>query len=114
VDQVERDRILKERYGRTSGAMPMAGTPVEEVFRGRWPVSAPFYHDITALGDSTYAAIRLDDRAGLTADVISITRGYLLSVRLPAGRGLLGGYRDGLLLLSAEDGEVELLRIPGG
>lgn len=114
VDQVERHRILKERYGRTSGPMPMAGTPVEEVFRGRWPASATFYHDITVLNDSTYAAIRLDDQAGFTADLISIARGYFRSVRLPAGRGLIGGYRDGLLVLNAGDGEVELLRLPGG
>jgi hypothetical protein len=92
----------------------MAGTPVEEVFRGRWPARAPFYHDITALNDSTYAAIRLDDQGGFTADLISIARGYLLSVRLPVGRGLIGGYRDGLLLLNSEDGEVELLRVPAG
>lgn len=96
VDQAERDRILKERFGRTSGPMPMAGTPIEEVFRGRWPAAGPFYYDVTALNDSTYAAVRLDDQSGGTADLISVARGYLVSVHLPAGRGVIGGYRDGL------------------
>ena len=112
VDDAERRRVLTERFGRTSGPMPMAGTLIEEVFRGKWPATGPFYHDVTALNDSTYAAIRLDDRAGLTADLMSVTRGYLVSVHLPADRGVIGGYRDGLLLLNPADGEVEFLRVP--
>ncbi len=112
VDEAERNRILKERFGRTSGPMPMAGTPVEEVFRGKWPAAGPFYYDVTALNDSTYAAVRLDDQSGVTADLISVARGYLVSVHLPAGRGVIGGYRDGLLLLNAGDGDVEFLRLP--
>ncbi len=112
VDEAERNRILTERFGRTSGPMPMAGTPVEEVFRGKWPATGPYYHDLTALNDSTYAAIRLDDQSGVTADLMSVARGYLVSVHLPPGRGIIGGYRDGLLLLNAGDGEVEFLRLP--
>lgn len=92
--------------------MPMAGIPVEEVFRGKWPATAPFYHDVTALNESTYAAIRLDDQGGLTADVMSVARGYIVSVRLPTGRSIIGGYRDGLLVLNPDEGAVELLRLP--
>ena len=112
VDAAERDRLLIERFGKTSGPVPMAGTPIEEVYRGRWPATAPFYHDITHLNDSTYAAIRLDNATGVTADLVSVSRGYLRSVRLPANRGVIGGYRDGLLLLDAGEGLVELYRVP--
>jgi hypothetical protein len=113
VTSAERDRLLKARFGATSGPIPMMGGLVEEYFKDRWPKTAPFYYDVTSLNDSTFAAVRLDDDGGVTADLMSVHRGYQGSMKIPASRGVIGGYSSGLLLLNFGDAEVEFLTVTG-
>jgi hypothetical protein len=109
VDSRERDRILKQRFGRSTGRAPMMNIPVEQVFDGKWPQHAPFYYDLTTLGDSIFAAMRLDSVQGVAADLFHPAKGYVGTVTLPQDRYLIGGFLSGFLLLDPQEGAVEFL-----
>ena len=111
VDAAERDRVLRERFGRSSGPVPMAGGRIEDVYKGKWPDYGPFYYDLTALTGTLYAALRLDAGPGVAADFFDVVRGYRGTVTVPAERTVLGGYANGLLLLDFQNSAVELLRV---
>jgi hypothetical protein len=110
VTAAERGRVLTARFGATSGPIPMMGGKVEEYYRGKWPDTAPFYYDVTALDEQTFAALRLDPEGGVTADLFDAGSGYHGSMKIPASRFVIGGYSDGLLLLNYGDGEIDFLR----
>jgi hypothetical protein len=111
VDASERDRVLRERFGRSSGPIPIAGGRIEDQYLGKWPAFAPYYHDIMVLNDSTYATLRLSPIRGTTADLFSVGRGYLGSVSIPDGRGAIAGYDRGIMLFDFANGAIDFLRV---
>ena len=114
VTKAERERVLVRRFGASTGPIPVMGGRIEEYYTDRWPRSAPFYYDLSALNDSTFAALRLDTDGGVTADLIHVKHGYQGSIKVPASRSVIGAYSDGLMLLNFGDAEVELLRAGSG